>query len=82
MKKEEYERHMVFAREEAAKAWCREKTSNKQMDPEIAEEFAKILVIHMYESHLGCATTEELISEIKARIEFGEKLKYRTINNK
>ena len=32
-----------FARQESAKAWCGKKTSNKDMDVDLAEEFAKIL---------------------------------------
>lgn len=76
MENKEYERRIVFARQEAATAWCQEKTSNKEMDAELAEEFAKILVEHMYAPHLGCATTEELLDEVKARVE----LKYKTIS--
>jgi len=77
LEKKEYERRMVFARQEAVKAWCSEKTSSKEMDTELAEEFAKILVVYMYEPHLGCATTEQLINEIIARI---DNLDYRTID--
>lgn len=77
MKKEEYERRMVFARQEVAKAWCGEKTSNKTMDADLAEEFAKILVVHMYEPYLGCATTGDLIEELKARSD----LDYKTIGH-
>jgi len=58
---------MVLARMEAAKAWCGEKTSTKVMDPELAEEFAQILVVHMYEPHLGCAKTSEMLAEVQAR---------------
>lgn len=71
--KKEMERRMVFARQEAAQAWCEEKTSNKVMDPELAEEFAKILVKHMYEPHMGCASTGEMLDEIKARVNCGYK---------
>jgi len=77
MGKEKHERRMAAARGEAAKAWCGEKTSGKTMDPELAESFAEILVEHMYEPHLGCATTEELIDEIKARSDLG----YKTIDH-
>ena len=75
MKKEEHERRMGFAREEAAKAWCGEITQHLTMDPELAEEFAKILVEHMYAPHLGCATTGEIIEELKAR----SNLEYKTV---
>lgn len=70
---------MVFAREEAGKAWCGKKTSKKVMDAELAEEFAKILVVQMYEPKLGCATTGRLIEEIKTRIEMDGKLDYKTL---
>jgi hypothetical protein len=58
---------MDFALQEAAKAWCGAKTSSKLMDAELAQEFANILIKHMYEPHLGCATTKELLDEIYAR---------------
>jgi len=32
-----------FALQKAAQAWCKPKTENKIMDPELAEEFANIL---------------------------------------
>ncbi len=67
MKKKELERRMNFARQEAAQAWCAKKTSSKVMDPTLAEEFAKILVGHMYEPHLGCANTSALLAEVRAR---------------
>jgi len=74
------EKRMVFARQLAATAWCQEKTKDMIVTPELTEEFAKILVIPMYEPKLGCATTEELIEELKARIEMNENLDYRTID--
>ena len=77
MKKEEYERRMVFARQRAAQAWCAEETKDKTMDAELAEAFATILVIIMYEPHLGCATTGEIIEELKARSD----LDYKTIEH-
>ena len=62
MNKKEYERRMVFAREEAVKAW-----RGGEIISDLAEEFAKILVYHMYEPHLGCATTRELLKVIEMR---------------
>ncbi len=53
MKKEEEERRMGFARQEAAKAWRGEKTKGQVMDVDLAEEFAKILVVQMYAPKLG-----------------------------
>ncbi len=69
MDKKEVERRMGFARERAAQVWCEKKTENKVMDVELEEEFAKILVVEMYEPKLGCASTRELLEEIKVRIE-------------
>jgi len=80
MKKEFKSEQVSYARQEAAKAWCQENTKNTIMDPVLAEEFANILVEHMYEPHLGCATTKELLDEIKTRIEMDGKLDYRTID--
>ena len=77
MDKKEHERRMVFARQEAATAWCGKKTNYKTMDANLAEEFAEILVKHMYEPHLGCATTGEIIEELKARSD----LDYKTIGH-
>ena len=67
--KSEYERRMTFARQEAAKAWCAASTSSIEMDVALAEEFARILLPHMYAAHLGCATTGELLDEISARVD-------------
>lgn len=36
---------MTEARELAAQAWCRPTTSHRAMDPELAEEFARILML-------------------------------------
>lgn len=66
---------MTFARMEAAQAWCAESTKHKEMDVELAEQFAKILVEHMYAPRLGCATTGELLDEVKARVD----LSYSTV---
>ena len=71
--KKEHERRMVFARQEVAKAWCKKTTKGLDRIPELEEEFAKILVKHMYEVHLGCATTIELLAEISARIDLDYK---------
>lgn len=72
----EDEERMVYARMEAAKAWCQDKTSSLIMNVELCEEFAKVLVEHMYEPHLGCATTGEILEELRARSD----LEYKTIN--
>jgi hypothetical protein len=64
---EEYERRFNFALGEVASAWCQPQTGDIQMDIILAEEFARILVFHMYEPHLGCARTSELQEEIDLR---------------
>ena len=74
-------RRLSLAQQIAAKAWGGEKTRHLDMIPDLAIEFAKILVEYMYAPHLGCATTEELLIEIKTRIEVDGKLGYRTIDS-
>ena len=68
-----YESKMPFARKLAAKAW------GEEVDEKRVELVAEILVREMYAPHLGCATTGELLDEIKARIELDGKLNYMTI---
>jgi uncharacterized FAD-dependent dehydrogenase len=75
----ELERRMKFARGIAARAWCADETKHIEMDHRLAEAFARILVYYMYQPHLGCATTDELLKEIRARIEVDGKLGYSTI---
>ena len=65
----EHDRRMRWAREAAAQAWCTETTSGLPMDEDLAEAFADILVVHMYEPHLGFATTGELLASIMARVD-------------
>jgi hypothetical protein len=64
---EERERRMSFMRQKAAQTWCAPETANIEMDSRLAEEFAKILLEESYASHLGCATTRELLEELTAR---------------
>lgn len=63
------EGRMRLARELAAQAWCAPKTENTEMDVDLAEAFAGILVKEMYDPHLGCATTGEMLIEIAARVD-------------
>ena len=77
VKMKEHERRMRFAREKSAQAWCTKTTENITMIPELAEEFAEILVKEMYEPKLGCATTREMFEELMAR---NCDLDYKTIN--
>jgi hypothetical protein len=78
--KEEEERRMGYALQEAAGAWCGDKAKDKEMDADLTEGFAKILVKHMYAPKLGCATTREILEELKVRIEMDGKLDYKTID--
>ena len=68
----------VLALEKAAQAWCGDKTKTKEMDAELATEFALILDEIWSKPWLGNATTEELIAELRARIGSSD-LKYRTV---
>jgi len=70
-----------LAREKAAQAWCKEKTKDKIMDPELAESFAEIIDEILDQPWLGNATNEQLLNELQARIEIHWDLKYKTANN-
>lgn len=69
-----------LARETAAQAWCKDTTSNKEMDVELAEAFAEILDEVWSKPWLGNATTGELIDEVKARVNADGALNYRTVD--
>lgn len=58
----------------AAQAWCVAGTSRMEMQPELAFEFARILERETRVPRLGCATTRELLDELRARSD----LNYRT----
>ena len=66
-----------LALQKAAQAWCGEKTSSKEMDSDLAIEFAKILDEIWSKPWLGNATTKELLDEVGARTD----LEYRTVDN-
>jgi len=70
-----------LAMERVAQAWCKPTTSNKTMDVELAEAFAEILDSIWSKPWLGNATTDELLSEVRTRIELDGKLQYRTVDN-
>ncbi len=67
------------ARQIAARCWCDSRTSNRQMDPELAEVFAETLQSLL--PALGYATTRDLLQEIEARFATGHPggLDYRTV---
>lgn len=60
--------------EKAAQAWCTPETSHIEMDSTLAMAFAEILDDIWSKPWLGNATTEELLDEVKARVD----LKYKT----
>ena len=70
--------------ERAAQVWCEPSTSHIEMDVVLASEFAKVLDEYEkqpLEPQLGCATTRDLLEEIKVRIEIDGNLDYRTIDS-
>jgi len=69
-----------WARQKVAVAWCQPKTENKEMDVDLAEEFAKILDKETSVPLLGNATTGELLTELTARAEVGGYIDYKTVN--
>ena len=66
-----------LALQKAAQSWCGEKTSNKEMDSDLATEFAKIIDEIWSKPWLGNATTKELLDEVGARTD----LEYRSVDN-
>ena len=67
-----------------ARGWCSPKNERKIMDVDLAESISlevKKLFVDFKEPQLGCATTRELLNEIKIRIEVDGKLGYRTIDS-
>jgi len=69
-----------LAREKAAQVWCKEATSHKEMDPDLAEAFAEILDEIWSKPWLGNATTAEMLDELKTRAELGGYSNYRTVD--
>ena len=69
--------------EAVARGWCTQRNSNKVMDADLAMDITEEVYLASLkdrEAYLGCATTESLINEIKARI--GEAgLQYRTVDS-
>lgn len=63
-----------LAMERSAQAWCMPETEKIVMDVKLCCEFAKILDSELWNPHLGCATTQQLIDELSAR----SNLNYKT----
>lgn len=72
---------MKWARQKVAAAWCQPKTENKEMDVDLAEEFAKILDRETSVPLLGNATTGELLNELIARAEVAGYINYKTVDD-
>ena len=67
-----------------AQAWCLKENNHKEMDVELVCEIARIVYkneLEMREPYLGCATTRELLNEIRARIETDGNLDYKTVES-
>ena len=69
-----------LALQKAAQAWCKETTSHKEMDVELAEAFADILDEIWSKPWLGNATTGEMLEELKTRAEIHGYSGYRTVD--
>jgi hypothetical protein len=67
-----------------ARGWCTRLNDKKPMDADLAEaivqEVHKALLADRT-AYLGCASTGELLDELRARIETDGKLGYRTIDD-
>ena len=70
-----------LALETAALAWTTDKTSKITLDSDLANAFADIIEKITSKPYLGNATTNELINEIRTRIEMDGMLEYKTVNS-
>lgn len=70
---------MDLARGKAAQAWQSKKTNKKAINPDLCEEFAKVINKIWSKLWLENATTGELLEELKARISVNGMLKYKTV---
>ena len=68
-----------LCRQKAAQAWCTEETSHIEMDVRLAEAFADILEDIWSKPWLGNATTQELLDELKCRIQIHGLANYKTV---
>ena len=59
----------------AAGAWCDSRTAKTVMDVVLCEVFAEILDAEMSKPNLGCATTGQILDELRAR----SNLEYSTV---
>ena len=63
-----------------ARGYCSKETEKKILDPVLIESMANEIGKLPQQPYLGCATTGELIDEIRARIEMDGMLGYTTVN--
>lgn len=70
-----------FANQLAEQVWGKEPAQYKTIDPELTKAFAEILDEVLSKPWLGNATTEELLDELKARVEIHGCLHYRTVDD-
>lgn len=67
-----------------ARGWCHEKNCHKTMDTDLAmaisEEVEKLIRTDIC-PRLGCATTGQLLEELKARVEIDGSVNYGTIDS-
>lgn len=68
----------ISALQLAAQAWCMPETASIEMNTGLAYAFAKIIEGIWSQSYLGNATTDELLTELRARVEVAGLLQYRT----
>ena len=62
-----------LSRQRAAQAWCKQNTSGKEMDSDLAEAFADIIEEIWTQPWLGNATTGQLLDELRARVDTNYK---------
>ena len=67
-----------LSKERAAQAWCTPETETIEMDVRLALAFADILDEIWSKPWLGNATNEQLLEELKVRIQIHWTLDYRT----
>ena len=71
----------ILAVEKAGQAWTTPETSSIVMDVRLAKAFADILDDVLSQPWLGNATTDELLTEIRTRLEMENLLSYRTVDS-
>jgi hypothetical protein len=78
--KQELDDQRVQLRKALARAYCAHPNTTKVLDSDLIEAMANEILRLPSRPNLGCATTGELLEEIKARIELDGQLGYRTVD--